>query len=294
MSEKTLLEYEHPPAAAPSYLRAISNFDGGLKAGDTIPYIESRISGLRADLKALPSYRRVCGFKTGESLPVTYPHVLAFTVQMAVMTHANFPLRLLGLVHVRNKITQYRAIAEREAIDLKVVADGHREVHNGVEFDLLTEYVDADGETIWSETSTMLARGKSQHSGKKSSHKKAAGKDPLEFGRYATWDAPANIGRRYAACAGDYNPIHLSALSAKLFGFPRAIAHGMWLKARTAAELEGQLQTSAYSIEVQFKKPVLLPSPVMLKYNPNERGIDFALSDPSGEIARMLGNVCYL
>lgn len=294
MSEQTLLEYDQLPAVAPAYVRAVTNFGGGLKAGSTIPHIEAHISGLRADLKALSSYRKVCGFKPSQSLPVTYPHVLAFTVQMAVMTHADFPLQLLGLVHVRNKITQYRAIKEDETLNLKVMADGHREVHNGLEFDLLTEYADGDDNTIWSEVSTMLSRGKSKHSGKKPNHKKNADKDPLEFGRYATWEAPANIGRRYAACAGDYNPIHLSALSAKLFGFPQAIAHGMWIKARTVAEVEGQLQQPAYSVEVQFKKPVLLPSTVMLKYNPSQRGIDFALRDPNGDLTHMFGDIKYI
>jgi acyl dehydratase len=49
--------------------------------------------------------------------------------------------------------------------------------------------------------------------------------------------APADIGRRYGLVSGDMNPIHLSAPSAKLFGFRQAIAHGLWTKARALAAM---------------------------------------------------------
>ena len=52
-----------------------------------------------------------------------------------------------------------------------------------------------------------------------------------------------DLGRRYAAISGDYNPIHLGALSAKLFGFKQAIAHGMWSKARCLAALDAVIQS---------------------------------------------------
>ncbi len=288
MTAKIELDYDRPPAVALLYLRAATTLGGGLDADETIPRIESSIPGMRPKPKALRDYEKACGFRDDKSLPVTYPHVMAFPVHMAVMTHKDFPLKLLGLVHVRNKITQQRALGRDESLDLKVFVGGHRDMHNGVEFDLVTEYYDASKAPVWTGLSTMLSRGKG--TGKKKNDEDKT----LEFGRYATWDAPADTGRRYAASAGDYNPIHLSALSAKLFGFPRAIAHGMWLKARTAAEISRELKSQAYSMEVAFKRPVLLPSSVMLKYNPSERGIDFLLSDPDGETRHMSGNVSYL
>ena len=68
-------------------------------------------------------------------------------------------------------------------------------------------------------------------------------------------------GRRYAAVSGDHNPIHLYPLTAKALGFPRQIAHGMWTKARGLAALENRLP-DAVSVEVAFKKPILLPGTV--------------------------------
>ena len=291
MAAETTLDYDSPPPVAPAYVRAVTASGGGLGGGESIPAIRARISGMRVNARKLADYRRVCGFGRSAQLPLTYPHVLAFPVHMAVMTHADFPLKLLGLVHVRNRIEQQRAIGTDEALDLSVRVGGHRDVHNGVEFDLTTEYSDSDNRVIWTGTSTMLSRGKGR--GRKPSRAKEA-EPALESAHYATWDAPANIGRRYAGCAGDYNPIHLSALSAKLFGFPRAIAHGMWLKARTAAELAPQLQQEHVAMQVAFKRPVLLPASLMLKYAPGDGGTDFLLSDPDGETRHMTGRIEYL
>ena len=75
----------------------------------------------------------------------------------------------------------------------------------------------------------------------------------------AHWRLPDDLGRRYAAVSGDHNPIHMHGLTAKAFGFPRAIVHGMWTKARCLASLR---LPDAYAVDVRFKKPILLPSKV--------------------------------
>ncbi len=82
---------------------------------------------------------------------------------------------------------------------------------------------------------------------------------------------PDDIGRRYGAVSGDRNPIHLHALTARAFGFPSAIAHGMWLKARTLAALEGRLP-DACTVDVAFKTPVFLPSTVAIAAAPSASG----------------------
>ena len=76
-----------------------------------------------------------------------------------------------------------------------------------------------------------------------------------------TGACPRDIGRRYGAVSGDRNPIHLHGWSAKLFGMPRPIAHGMWVKARCLAELESTLP-DAFTVDVRFKLPLFLPAQV--------------------------------
>ncbi|HET7314318.1 MaoC family dehydratase [Salinisphaera sp.] len=294
MSGEIRLDFEQLPALAPSYFRAVANFGSGLAKGDTIPAIVARLNDLEVRAENLARYRKVCGFPRAETLPLTYPHALAFPMHMAVLTHKRFPLKLLGLIHVRNHITQHRAIRVDEPLDLIVSVGGHRDVAKGVEFDLTTQVKDAAGDTIWEETGVMLSRGKSGGSGGASGQSK----QPPELGftpdEEATWQVPADIGRRYAAAAGDYNPIHLSPWSARLFGFPRAIATGMWVKARAAAALQPHVAREAYSLSVAFKKPVFLPSTVLFKEAGGDNGLHFALTSRAGDTHHLTGEVRYI
>lgn len=295
MANEIRLDYRTLPPVAPSYLRAATTFSGGLSGDDTIPDIVAELPDLEVRAEALAKYRKVCGFSHSPHLPVTYPHVLAFPMHMAVMTHKQFPLKLLGLIHVRNEITQYRPIETAEKLHLQVSVGGHKEVAKGVEFGLVTRVRDRSGDVIWEETGTMLSRQKTSVSDTSSKPKKKTGYElPFEPTAQTTWQVPADIGRRYAAAAGDYNPIHLSPWSAKLFGFPRAIATGMWTKARAAAELEPELEKSAYTLALNFKKPVFLPSKARFAYALRDGGADFALTNEKGDIVHLLGDVTYL
>lgn len=75
----------------------------------------------------------------------------------------------------------------------------------------------------------------------------------------AEWQLAGDVGRRYGAASGDRNPIHLHPLTARLFGFPRAIAHGMWTVARCLAE---HGTPDAAVVRAEFRAPVLLPGTV--------------------------------
>jgi acyl dehydratase len=83
--------------------------------------------------------------------------------------------------------------------------------------------------------------------------------DPRALTECASWQLPADLGRRYGAASGDRNPIHLYAATARAFGFPRAIAHGMWTFARCLAERNPRELRHA---EAEFRAPVLLPGSV--------------------------------
>lgn len=64
------------------------------------------------------------------------------------------------------------------------------------------------------------------------------------------------------------------------------IAHGMWLKARCLALLEGTLP-DAYAVEVAFKLPVPLPGTVTFS---SDRG-KFSLHDAKNEKPHLEGRV---
>ena len=219
--------------------------------------------GLRAwlnvDAQAVAAYRKVCGFTENGLLPPTYPHVLAFGLQLQLLTAQAFPFPLLGLVHLANRIRLLRPLGGLSRVRASVHVQNLQPHAKGATFDLITRLDDALG-PLWEAESRMLCKGV-----------KLAGElpepiaqDTQDIDEVSRWWAPAEIGRQYAKVSGDYNPIHLSALSARLFGFPQAIAHGLWIKARTLAALSGHLPSSNLEIAVQFNKPVRLPSEVIL------------------------------
>jgi acyl dehydratase len=227
----------------------------------------------------LADYARVCGFPLGDALPLTYPHVLAFPLQIGLMAARSFPLPLPGLVHVANRITVHRAVGLGERLDLRVRAERFAAHPRGAQVDLVAE-VSVDGARVWDGRSTYLARGAQAPTG-------LAGELPdlpeVDGPAAAVWRVPADAGRRYAAVSGDVNPIHLNPVTAKAFGFPRAIAHGMWTAARALAALQGRVPEAA-TLEVGFRRPLLLPSTVELVTEPAEEGWDLAVRNRKGAV----------
>jgi MaoC dehydratase-like protein len=255
-------------------LYAKAGLTGFLHGGDELPS-STRSTEVVIDQAHLASYNEVCGFRVGGTVPITYPHVLGFPLQLELMTERAFPFALPGLVHVGNRITQSRPLTAAEPLSLHVHVENLRPHERGKQFDVVTTAA-ISGETAWTDTSTYLKRDGGAGSG-------APAEPPPST---AAWRVPGDIGRRYAKVSGDRNPIHLHPLTAKAFGFPRAIAHGMWTKARCLAAFEGRLP-DAYTVDVQFKAPVLLPATV----NFSTDGEHFALHHPKSGKPHLKGTL---
>jgi acyl dehydratase len=225
--------------------------------GKEIPSLTLQLADQSIDRDKLAAYSRVCGFQLSDTLPATYPHILAFPLHLSLMTDPSFPFPAIGLVHISNRITQHRPIRADETLALRVWATPLEQHPRGRQFSVRTE-ASVDGEVVWEETSTNLRRG----GGDGSSSREGERQDEAgELPAAATWRLPGDLGRRYASVSGDINPIHMHSLSARLFGFPSAIAHGMWTKARCLAALAGRLP-DAFGVEVAFRRPILLPGAV--------------------------------
>ena len=281
----TQLQFDSAPAILPIFAKA-ALASGGLSDSGTIPRIEATLAATPIDAQAVAKYNKVCGFARSQHVPITYPHALAFPLHMALLTHDDFPLKLLGLVHMRNRIEQIKQIPLDATPEISAWVEGHRDVRLGKEFDLHTQ-ASIDGEVVWRSVSTNLSRAKNPPRSDK-----PAEPEPPAFDQHTYWKAAGNIGRRYARVAGDVNPIHLTMLSAKLFGFKRAIAHGMWSKARTAAALREFAGRDGVAMEVAFRKPVFLPSKVRLDFlTTDDGGVVFQLAKSKGDIVHMTGTI---
>lgn len=245
--------------------------------GDDVPDTVLVLEGVRTDRTRLAAYDRVCGFPLRDQLPITYPHILAFPLHLRLMTDPAFPFPALGLVHIQNAILQRRPILADELLSLRVWATPLEPHPRGTQFTLRSEARSAE-ELVWEETSTILRRG--EGNGQAGTKQERAEEDlPVT----ATWRLPGDLGRRYAGVSGDMNPIHIHPVSARLLGFPTAIIHGMWTKARCLAALDPHLP-DRFGVEVSFRKPILLPATVQFAERGEEpdgsgaaRGIGFAV-----------------
>ncbi|MEU8740186.1 MaoC/PaaZ C-terminal domain-containing protein [Streptomyces halstedii] len=224
--------------------------------GATLPTGRAVLPAAPTAPAPLAAYRTLCGFTDPETLPLTYPHVLGFPLAMRLMTERSFPLPVLGLVHTWIEITAHRPPRPEDRLELRVHAAELTPHRRGTEVTMVTEARCA-GETVWESRSGYLSRhaasgaaggtaarsrGATASAGAPAVAAEAAPPDAPIAGAglpaVAEWRLPGDLGRRYGAVSGDRNPIHLHPLTARLFGFPRHLAHGMWTVARCLAEAE--------------------------------------------------------
>lgn len=275
------------PDAKPLSARALGTLSRKPSDPPKIIPAEVRVNAVYAESQRLSAYREICGFAPSDHLPITYPQVLATPLHLWLMLQAEFPFPLLGIVHLRNRFSQPKPLPADAAYDLRVAVEGGRRTHQGFEFDIVTEFSDGEGEVLYRSLMTPLYRIKSED---------PKGKTPSQpvssrLAQYRSLDIPADIGRRYAFIAQDFNPIHLYALTAKLFGFPRAIAHGMWSLARVVGLLEEMRGRPTSNLEVQFRQPVLLPAKTALKFADSDIGAEFALLSRSSDKIHFTGSL---
>ncbi len=285
-------ELSSPPSTRTLYPRAIAGAGRSalrklpvVGGGDqALPDLELLLQEAEIDREHLAAYDRVCGFRLRDELPPPYPQVLSFPLSLALMTDPAFPFPVVGLVHVGNRIEQLRPLRADERMTVRVWAGELGPHERGTKFNLLAE-VAVGGVPAWRSRSTYLHK----EGGGGGSSGKDGGDERREPPRAsAVWKLPGDIGRRYAAVSGDRNPIHLHGLSARLFGMRRPIAHGMWLKARCLAALEGSLP-EAFEVDVRFKLPVFIPGKVSFASWPEDGGRGFALHDAKNEKPHLTG-----
>lgn len=272
----------YPKAAARSARFGLRRLPGVGNGDRALPDVKLTLKDVAIDREHLVEYDRVCAYGLRDVLPPTYPHVLAFPLAMQLMTDSSFPFPVIGMVHVRNRIEQLRPIRADEALEVRVWAADLDEHDRGTQFDVVAE-VDASAEPAWRSRSTYLHI-------ERPSGSRDRGERPEPPPVKAVWKLRGDLGRRYAAVSGDRNPIHLRKLSARLFGMRRQVAHGMWMKARCVAALEGELPDRC-ELDVRFKLPAYLPGKVSFATWREQSGRGFALHDGANEKPHLSGTV---
>jgi acyl dehydratase len=241
---------------------------------------------LAIDRAHVAAYAAVTGLRFGDAVPLTYPFVLTFPTVMELITALDFPFSAMGSVHVDNRITRYRKIAVTDTVNIKTYAENLREHRRGLLVDVVTD-VGVGNQPAWHQVTTFLHQQRTSLSDEPKPPPRKQAKVPPPNAMLSI--TPARI-RRYAAVGGDHNPIHVSSIAAKLFGFPTAIAHGMFSAAAVLANIDGQLP-DAVGYTVRFGKPVILPARAGLYIDRLTNGWNLSLRNMSKGYPHLTGEV---
>lgn len=262
------------PALGPVFARAL--LPRSDRGPARVPVRSAMVLGIQPDLQRLADYDRICGFALRDQVPPTWLHVLTFPLHLHLLGGPDSTIRLAGAVHVSNRMRLHRPVAGTEVLDAAVRIENLRAHRRGAQVDVISE-VRVGEELVWDGVSTYLAPGaKADGEPDTSEREPFAPVHPI-----ATWRLPADLGRDYRSVSGDPNPIHISRLAARAFGFARPIAHGMWTHARLLAALEPRLP-EAYTVEASFARPILLPAKVGAWWQRDADGWSAAVTTPDG------------
>ncbi|MBF7729575.1 MaoC family dehydratase [Pseudomonas sp. N040] len=256
---------------------------------DALPAVTLVSPAVQLDAGHIARYTALCGFSPAQGVPLIYPQLLTFPLVMTYLNSPDCPWPALGTVHLANRIEQRRSLQAGDRVRVEMSTGALQAHAKGQVFNLDLRIL-RDGELVWSATQSLLRLGVTPAAGAPF----AAGitaDAPLSC--QAVLQAPANIGRRYGAVSGDRNPIHLSALSARLFGFRRAIAHGMWTKARALACLLPMRPLEQARVAVDFKAPLFLPAQPTLWTARSTASALFEVRDSQGVKPHLRGQLDY-
>ncbi|KAI8472348.1 MAG: hypothetical protein J3K34DRAFT_392378 [Monoraphidium minutum] len=216
-------------------------------------------------------------------LPMVFLMAEGFKLVMSVLTLPSFPVSIMGtVVNKKARYSLVRGVAEGERLLYSArLSPAVRETFSGhAEFDIVLEAASADrGDVVWQAVLTLVLMNPKKSKG---GHGGAAKKEPeaADVGgaeQLDTWALAEDTGRRYAALDGDISPMHLYRFTAKMMGFPSPVANVHFLAARTEASLAAKKGPAAvaapFSLDIEFKKPTLLPNTLTLSAAP--AGQDF-------------------
>lgn len=261
------LELPEVPSLSKLYVAAAAEaarlFVAPRNGARRLPAARHHVAVVRPDLVKLTEYQHLIGETARDVVPAGYVHALAFPVAMSFMGREDFPLPLLGMVHLRNHVEYHAPITYNDLLDVTAWAEnlaGHRA---GTQVDVVAEVRRAGGgNPVWRGVSTYLAKGVFLPGIDKpgAASEREDFRPPLPT---AVWQLGSETGREYAAVSGDFNPIHLSSISARALGMRRSIAHGMYSASRALAEV-GTLKGDSFAWDIRFEAPVFLPARVAL------------------------------
>jgi len=272
-------------------LRAARRSQGAV-CTDVIKKIIVEMNGIAPDSRQIRRYCAVCGFlPDGQFLPVTFPEILFLHPLGAMITSPEFPLSPMGLIHLNQRITQPQPLPVDAEFDLTCEMEKMVQTPRGILLDIRLA-ASIYGACVWEGAAGFISRNKKTIKG--GALDKTKGDASKKTKPQREFKVPADTGRRYATASGDYNPHHLYPVTAKILGYKKPIAHGMWSLARSLSCIEQEIGLSyPCAIHASFKRPIFMPATVSLLYEelPEGNAIEFKMYDSIKGFPHVIGKI---
>lgn len=258
------------------------------KGKGNLPDITIRLKSASVLAEHTKKYKEVCGFKDSMTVPATYLHAYIFPMHTQLLSQPEVPFPLPGLIHFANSIKQYSPVSYGEEFSVTCKLGNLIAHEKGQGFEVLS-YIEVNGKLVWEDESIYLYKGK-EGIGKVLEWRQPQLHDNCIK---ESWSLYQGMGFEYAVASGDFNPIHLHPLTAKLFGFERHIIHGMWSAGKILSVFESRMGDS-FELTIAFKVPIYLPASVIFRHEKTAAGFDFDVVNNTQEKPHLRGYLSYL
>jgi hypothetical protein len=281
------------------------------------PILEVRLEAAEApDPKRVSAWRALVGWKkesppttttmtpaaadAATPLPALFFMAQSFRLVMSLLTLPAFPTAIMGtVVNKRARYALLRPVLPSERVSYAARLDpatretisGHTELDVHVEARVVGVEGDKEEqqEMVFAAVLTLVLMNPKPRRRDPNAAKPTTADPPANAQPIAEWRFATDVGRRYAMIDGDISPMHLTALTARLNGFPAPVANVHFLAATAEKHLAAAVDSiggsagadgraaavaasatllqplpAPYMLELEFKKPTLLPNSLTL------------------------------
>lgn len=233
--------------------------------GLALPALELRLPPATAPAADLQAYCALTGQRAGATLPLGWPQVWGFRLQMALLTDRRFPLPIWSSLQVRNRMLQHAPLAAAEPYAIGVQPHALRRLDKGVEVDLHCALHDRGGQRVWESLTTFYWRGRGSAQPDAAPPRAASPVLDAAAAEAARWSSGHGSGWRFGALTGDYNGLHWSDRYARAFGYARAFHHPPRIAGQCLARLGLETEAPRQQLDLWIKGPVFYRSDVVLR-----------------------------
>jgi acyl dehydratase len=271
------VRYENSPGqlrALGRYL--VSEWRGGGQLRDPLG-ARRRVAIESVGLTATPKLRRrflgatdgatIGPLAAGGPIPPTLPSIWENALILDLLRLGSLPFPRGGIIHLGSERIFLRLADTASRLRVKIQVKAVRSTDRGTVVVVKSEMRERAGRLCGEAELRFLLRGVGV-GGLVEARPEPGPPGASGWSEVASWRLKAAHARRFARASGDFNPVHLTVLSARLLGFPRPLLHGACTEAMIAhglvRERLGGDPAALKRLEITFSAPLQLPTEVHL------------------------------